>query len=290
MNDPDFPQLGEVDRHEVDVARVVGDKNAENEVKRTKCSHCWKRSVQCICGALKDIHEQIGGCFGKQRFQFLIFMSKEEWLCAGNSGRLLSHIFPAETSYFVRGVRADAERLRNAVRAGGGAKNACVLFPGPHAIHVKEWVAAAAAAAAAQPPHPGGNHHEEEKIPPYLSVILVDGTWGQAVRMARYLNKVLLPTVKQVSLTLEGDLRVSVFHRKQSQDGRICTAEALAMFVSEVLDTFSCDGSAFASSCSAGITEAIKVNNRALAPKKDIAWKGTGGSPLWYFGERVSEL
>merc|ERR1712050_154125 len=70
-----------------------------------------------------------------------------------------------------------------------------------------------------------------------LLVVLVDGTWRQALRMHRALDG--LP---HIQLTLLG---TSKFHwRRQSEEGRISTVEAAASLLEELGGI--CDGAAVA--------------------------------------------
>jgi len=252
-------------------------------------------------------------------------MSIEEWRCGGNSGRLLSLLFGPQVSFFVHGSRYDAERLRAAVAA---CKSCCVLFPGASAVTVPQWLAGTSSSTVVA--GAGGDAHLCASQG--HAVILVDGTWAQARRMEKRLRKFVLPLVSQVSLTLEGFTRVSSFHRNQSQQGRICTAEALALFVGEVCISrkqeienepteavaknagtaaIGCLGTSVSTEerpvagvaadettelplnteATAGlldlIREAISVSTRALHPEEASLWKGSGGDPTWYYGEKV---
>jgi hypothetical protein len=252
-------------------------------------------------------------------------MSREEWRCGGNSGRLLLNLFPAETSFYIHGVRRDADRLRAALLdgsggSGGGASGpACVLFPGSGALTVPQWLASASApwgcnsrsgnaepslrtkdfgaddsGSHADSSHARSNSSASSSGPGQTkSVVLVDGTWRQARRMAKHLAAVLLPGVPQVTLTLEGPSRLSVFRRKQSAEGRVCTSEALSLFLGEVVvasaaraerttSLLSTNTSPLvAEACYVMVQRAVQLNNAALEPTRTLLWVGSGGAPDW---------
>ncbi len=196
-------------------------------------------------------------------------------------------LLPGKTSIFIHGCRDDSERLRQAVRAGD-VQRTCVLFPSDASTTVDSWVADAASQSL---PERGEVAGKEETPRLSFTVILVDGTWHQARKMNKCLLRTLLPGIRQVALTLSGPASKSVFHRKQSQEGRICTAEATSLFVRELLSATGAEGADPATAASdfhAVVVAAIELLNRAIAPTRlEPLWHGSGGNPAWYYGDRV---
>jgi DTW domain-containing protein YfiP len=333
-----MPPLGPESKSELAQAASIRAKTETAVAKGVKCMRCWKEKPFCLCAAVPRLFDSGGRRAawraGGLRVHIFAYMSREDWLCGGNSGRLLHLLFPAETSFFVHGARAESERLRAAVAACGAQCRTCVLFPGTGALAIPEWLGGEVSAGAGAceegaeeeaaidsgEPRSGGDFAtgsddrsaesvssvaNESAADESVAVILVDGTWDQARRMAKYLKQTLLPSLPQVALTLSGSQRVSVFRRKQSMEGRICTAEALALFLAEVMDvqatrqggtsreSGTMDTSMAAAGAAAAVTEVISetilLNNEALQPKgKEVFWHGDGGSPCWYFGERLA--
>jgi len=316
-----MPPLGPENKSEIAVARGIQLKTETTIAKGIKCMTCWKEQKCCVCEAVRRLFDdERRGKWraGALRMRIFVYLSKEEWLCGGNSGRLLGLLFPRETTFYVHGMRSESERLRADMFASKAGR-LCVLFPGADALTVPEWLArqdsadaaedrvsvddaaardpAAAAATGGAPAsdEPAGAIKKAGDDPGILGVLLVDGTWDQARRMAKYLRKALLPSLPHTTLTLTGLQRLSVFRRKQSQEGRVCTSEALALFLSEVLAakaeacTLSDEvASAAAEACTEVVSEAIQLNNRALMPLgKKVFWQGDGGHPAWYFGEKL---
>lgn len=236
-HDSAFPPLGEETPSELETRRFLLKKEVVASSKGLQCGVCWKPRVRCLCGALKNLRDrrkQYSSLPRKLGLKVFNYVSREEWRCGGNSGRLLSLLFGTEVTYYVHGSRYDAARLRNAVAS---CNSCCVLFPGAAATTVERWSSEATSLHReyeSNPPLPEAAERQQEER--FDAVILVDGTWDQARRMEKRLRLALLPLVPQVALDLEGDTgkSISVFHRSQSQPGRICTAEALALFVGEV--------------------------------------------------------
>jgi DTW domain-containing protein YfiP len=356
-----FPSLGAETAFEFNAARVVLAKDTSAHERKNKCERCWKTvngASLCLCTKVQQLMASPEGDLwrnsGQPRWRFLVYMSREEWRCGGNSGRLLLNLFPAETSFYVHGVRRDAERLRAALFDDDGkACPACVLFPGSDALTVPQWLASTS------PPwggnsrgsldeayHPSGSTDgscysssvsantstsissssnadidgsssssasSSSSGSGYKTVVLVDGTWRQARRMAKHLASVLLPEVPQVTLTLEGPNRLSVFRRKQSAEGRVCTSEALSLFLGEAIvasSTSTCAQAAAAAAaavenvaaaeastaalsstlpsstatveaCYTMVQRAVQLNNSALDPTRTVLWVGTGLTPDW---------
>ena len=125
-----------------------------------------------------------------------------------------------------------------------------VLFPSDFAMSFPDWMATVNADRAASMSPDACN---STVYPPLLTVVVVDAVWRHARRMAQRLRD-LLPTVRHVQLTPE---QMSVYARKQSEPGRICTVEAAALFLllcGEVEATTD------------AMVECVRINNRALRP------------------------
>mmetsp|Transcript_47277 Transcript_47277/g.60746 ORF Transcript_47277/g.60746 Transcript_47277/m.60746 type:complete len:304 (+) Transcript_47277:25-936(+) len=286
-----LPELVET-RSDIEYSKIIAAKKAEFLSMDTKCSDCWQKKMCCICKRLKMIGTS--STF-YSNFRFYVYMSREEYLCAGNSGHLLSVMYPQQTHVFIYGSRSESERLRSILQKDN-CERVCVLFPGENALTVPEWIE--------KHQEESINHEsvaaeEEQELDNRNKtvVILVDGTWRQARHMAKYLRKTLLPSIHHVTLTLSGESLISSFHRKQSQEGRICTIEALALFVREVIMAQSSDkdtqNDVKAQHCSIfekSMKDALELSSSALSPVKDpLNWVGDGGSPAWYFGESLMD-
>jgi DTW domain-containing protein YfiP len=114
-----------------------------------------------------------------------------------------------------------------------------------------------------------------------LYIIIVDGVWRHARRMAHRLREIL-PSIRHVQLTPE---QMSIYARTQSQPDRICSIEAAALFLSHCGET---------EEVTNGLIECVKVNNLALQYKightsnrKPIHSLYSKGArhPCWYFGD-----
>jgi DTW domain-containing protein YfiP len=89
----------------------------------------------------------------------------------------------------------------------------------------------------------------------YLTIIVIDGVWRHARKMAAHLRQII-PETRHVQLTPE---QFSVYARTQSQPNRICTVEALALFLSNFgEDKNTCNS----------LIDLVKLNNSNLKRKK----------------------
>jgi DTW domain-containing protein YfiP len=283
---------------EVASARIVAMKDKDSIERKTRCFDCWKTPLTCICPAIDCLRSGANGCLWRQSFhkhpiRILIYMSREEWRCGGNSGKAIHLLFPNETELFVHGVRSDALRLRAAVRMGNVGRTV-ILFPGPDAQTIPQWVNAVKdiSGHGTLSQHIDSELSTAETVP--ITIILVDGTWRQARRMAKHLTRNIVRDVLEVSLS--SSETISIFHRRQSEEGRICTAEALSMAVNELFssDFFQLSDSSVSSRIVGAfhslIIDAIRLTNRAIAPTKMVHnWQGHGGHPAWYYGVRIAD-
>ena len=209
------------DKYAVLSAARVRRKEAQME---GRCLACWLPKRNCVCSSMPPLP------FGKN-VEFLIYMHNLELYNAGDDAKILLNAAPERTSLFVFGREGDDERLRQALLGSGGegpcVYNTLLLFPDETAISAAEAKTTHLCFA------------DDAKGPP-LRIMVLDGTWKQVKTMLKHLSKVvlrpptqgidmarLLPHVKLSPETL------SVYARKQSQMDRICTIEALALFLQE---------------------------------------------------------
>ena len=92
--------------------------------------------------------------------------------------------------------------------------------------------------------------------------------------MAKYLERHVIGEVKHIKLETD---TVSVYARTQTETGRICTIEAVALLLQEMGES---------ESVCKGLISAVVVNNNALRPKKIGNLYETGRGkfhPAWYF-------
>jgi DTW domain-containing protein YfiP len=175
--------------------------------------------------------------------EFIIYMHNLELYNAGDDAKILLSAAPDRTSLFVFGREGDDERLRKLLLGdnGTGPHNTLLLFPDDTAI----------SAAAAKATH---LCYAEDPAGPPLRIMLLDGTWKQVKTMLKHLAKIALSPETHVKLSPE---TLSVYARKQSQLDRICTIEALALFLQECGEgAAACDG----------LIGYLHINNAALRP------------------------
>eukprot|EP00457_Paulinella_chromatophora_P009138 gb/GEZN01009193.1/.p1 GENE.gb/GEZN01009193.1/~~gb/GEZN01009193.1/.p1 ORF type:complete len:367 (-),score=22.07 gb/GEZN01009193.1/:181-1281(-) len=264
--------LGEETLYETTTSVVVRKKECDAFTRQSKCLDCWISPCRCICERVRALK---GGwprwSDARPRFHFHLYMSRQEWRCAGNTGKLLALLFPTQTSFYVHGYRPDDLKLREAVC--GRDKKVCVLFPSARSVTVPEWLSQSPAIDTAD------KLLVPSASPASIDVVLVDASWRQARRMAKHLSRIILPDVPQVTLSssLTRETKTSVHHRKQASDGRICTAEALSLFLAEILSISSPVEGKRQQAFRDIIVEAVKLNSHAVAPYKAAKLSRYGG-------------
>ena len=88
-----------------------------------------------------------------------------------------------------------------------------------------------------------------------MNIIVIDGVWRRARKLAKHLFS-MFPNIPRVQLTPE---QLSVYARTQSQDDRICSVEATALFLSHCGEDKEKRNQ---------LIECVKLNNMALKRKK----------------------
>eukprot|EP00419_Tripos_fusus_P024610 CAMPEP_0172723576 /NCGR_PEP_ID=MMETSP1074-20121228/84042_1 /TAXON_ID=2916 /ORGANISM="Ceratium fusus, Strain PA161109" /LENGTH=335 /DNA_ID=CAMNT_0013549849 /DNA_START=88 /DNA_END=1095 /DNA_ORIENTATION=+ len=187
-----------------------------------KCERCMFTEAYCICAQLATLAAEPSAQRAACRVRFVVWMHQLERGRASNTGKLLEHLLPGSIVLFADAA-SHAERLRKIVAQSSG--RVVVLFPSENAVSVEEAIRILPTTASMD-----SSMNNEGSGPPPLVAVLVDGTWKQAKRMHR-----TLADLPHVALAPRGR---SEFHwRRQSQEGRISTVEAAALFLEELGET-----------------------------------------------------
>eukprot|EP00628_Pelagophyceae_sp_CCMP2097_P016751 CAMPEP_0206819496 /NCGR_PEP_ID=MMETSP0975-20121206/11339_1 /ASSEMBLY_ACC=CAM_ASM_000399 /TAXON_ID=483370 /ORGANISM="non described non described, Strain CCMP2097" /LENGTH=278 /DNA_ID=CAMNT_0054361723 /DNA_START=13 /DNA_END=845 /DNA_ORIENTATION=- len=248
------------------VARIVADKEAEM-LRRGRCPKCWHtRTLRCICGKLQPL--------GATRpYKFMLYVHWKEFFSAGDDAKLLQAAAPRQTELYVHGRAGDDARFAESIEPALHRQSALLLFPDDSASSVEHFLDQRRTrrielGAAEDAP----DSHDDPIV-----IVVVDSTWTHARKMAHHLDVLLggrLPHVK-----LDTDL-VSSYARTQSQPGRVCTIEAIALLLQaagEPQTVFD------------ALVGYVKINNAALRSGKEDLWtKGPHcGHPVWYYGGKL---
>ena len=247
---------------------AIVDAKERDMAARGRCERCWHnaRDGHCICAHLETLRFRLD-------VRFVLYTHHKEYYCAGDDAKVLAAVAPDDAEVFVHGRRGDDARLGAILRAPCAERRCLLLFPDDGAATVDSFFAAPAAPVPARGAAAGAPFY----------VVVVDATWTLARKMARHLDRLLdnkLPHVK-----LDTDL-VSVYARTQSKTGRVCTVEAVALFLREVGES---------EELFRNMVAMVETNNRALkheyAKRRADLWAPgpTMGNPAWYYAMRVDE-
>lgn len=241
-----------------------------------RCAACWHDArSRCICSLLSKVAPS-------RDVKAVVLMHHREYYSAGNTGKLLLAMLPAESaSLFVYGRSGDWEPF--VAELAACPRRTMVLWPGVGALTLdaflatlgetrSEWAsrdAEVSAAAAAAP----------------LRVVVLDGTYNQASHMLKAMRKRLPAELMPPAVALH-PTTVSVFHRARNGYGaasaretekhgddpkalRVCSVEAVALLLRELGER--------AETVDA-LVAAVVVNNEALS--SSLAVRPAGGMPV----------
>ncbi|KAK3238668.1 hypothetical protein CYMTET_51332 [Cymbomonas tetramitiformis] len=241
----------------------------ESHFKGHRCAGCWHDHFHCIC-------EHLIPLIFKTATRFLIYQHYTDYLNAGDDAKLLLRAAPERTTLFVYGREGDDARLKSECERDPAAT--VLLFPSESALTAAEYLSQCRVDSKEPPAaHNESGNTAAQPIPGTLSIIVLDATWRHAKAMHRHFCKAN-PGIRQVQLH---PTTLSVYARTQTQLDRICTVEALALFLQEYGE--------HPSVCST-LVEYIKLNNKALRGKVAAVaslYASEGGHPAWYFGRKV---
>jgi len=200
--------VADADKEAVLAAARVKRKQAEMEAS-SNCPTCWMPRPRCVCAAMPPLQFDTN-------VELIVYIHNLELYNAGDDAKILLRAAPERTSLYVYGREGDDKKLRAALCDGHASS--LLLFPDEGAM----------SAAEAKETH---LCFAENADGPPLRIVVLDGTWKQVKTMLKHLTKnvlgdrLSLPHVKLSPETL------SVYARTQTQPDRICTIEALALFL-----------------------------------------------------------
>lgn len=263
-------------------AEKVVQRKKEELRRRKRCLTCWHpKHLYCVCNHTPHLQYKMGNV------KFIVYMHYLEYANAGDDAKLLMCCSPERTSLYLHGVEQDDVNMKMEIESFKSKslehKYAVVLlFPGPNSVTIDTFLEQRAALM--------NNHNDKAtyssdklNVQSPLLVIVMDATWRRARRMANHFRKYIDASVPHIQLR---PTTASIYARTQSQDGRICTIEALALLLKEYgEDENICDS----------LINYVRLNNRALKCEfkntNQILWEyqnnlsaGSGGHPAWYFG------
>ena len=256
------------------------------ETERTnRCAKCWHDKVAgCICDLMPSLRAELDtadtSCITTipclPNVKLLILMHHKEYLCAGNSAKLLLQMLPEERiELYIFGRTGDLDRLSSEIAVD--PVHTFTLWPGEQSKTIGEYIDSL-------PDDSSWRMHEEQAtdkfVEPLLRVIALDGTYSNAKHMHKTLRKRLGDHAPQhVALH---PTTMSIFRRAQKHYGasvakslkgnskldnnamRVSTAEACALLLTEL---------GAAKEVKDRILEAVALNNRALSHDIIDGWK-----------------
>ena len=212
---------------------------ASEAAKKGRCLQCWQtaRHGCCICGDMQQLQLRVP-------MRILIWCHARDFLNAGDDAKLLPCCVAgqASTEMMLFGT-PDDERLAAAVMAH--PERSLLLFPDETAItiqqylHEKDGRSTTAAHGGSTPgTEPGSEGSMTVEIEEELTVVVLNGTWGNVKPMLRHFNTNVDPGRRVRHVALQPDT-LSVYARAQRRMNRqvslerICSVEAVALLLKE---------------------------------------------------------
>lgn len=197
-----------------------------------RCARCWMLGGYCVCARLPAAPL-------KSEHRVFFVLHPNEFLSGTNSSKLLVRSCPS-ARFLLQGVEAHEEMLRRMVDDEGD--RTILMFPSEDAVDLDQYLAEACGGGGDgdAPPTP-----EQVRALPGRNIILVDGTWRQAVSLGK---RPWLRGARRVKLDFKGK---SLFRdlRKRERDVGGGTVEAAIKVLDALGET----------ECADRITEALKL-------------------------------
>ncbi|KAF4651523.1 hypothetical protein FOL47_000328 [Perkinsus chesapeaki] len=179
-----------------------------------RCTSCAMKKNLCVCDELRSLRPS-----EQQRemldFDVAVYMHAKERYRASNTGKVLEKLYDAKI--YLDSVDEDMQALQEDIDAH--RNRCCVLFPSEDSRTVEELRSEGVITRPCQSDCEEGQR---------LLIILVDGTWKQAKRLQKRVDR-SVPRVRLMPTTLS-----RFMCRTQSRADRVCTVEAAALLMSEL--------------------------------------------------------
>ena len=227
-----------------------------------RCQSCWFNTDNCICQRIHEISSRnnqlqptpssssssLDHDHDAVNVKLLILMHPKEYLCAGNSAKLLRMLFPEQeqkqqyhhhtitVQYYIFGKLGDVDKLAQELMID--MANTMILWPDKDALTVSQFLdqrprqfcQKSSTGACSE----GGDSNSacstikalrntnEIRTPEHTTTIravLLDGTYTQARNMHKSLRKHLQPITQLPIMVQLHPMNGSVFHRAQKNYG-----------------------------------------------------------------------
>jgi DTW domain-containing protein YfiP len=186
--------------------------------EKGRCMRCWHPAENCICADLLPVQLRVP-------MRVIGWCHSRDYLNAGDDAKLLCTMAGAASfEMLMFGRPADDAILMAAVREC--PERALLLFPDDTAITVSQFWSAGSRTGDGPAPT------AESRIEEPLTVVVLNGTWGNVKPMLRHFNKVIDPDSRVRHVALE-PTSLSVYARAQRRMKRevslerICSVEAV---------------------------------------------------------------
>lgn len=223
MKDEEFTELKKelykLDPEERVYAQCEHSIETKLKDKKFHCHTCWFIEAACICSKIKKIQFS-------RKIKFLIFMHWKEYFRASNTAKVLLIAAPNSSKLYLFGRKKEEQELIHEMSKD--PQHTFLLFPAEDFVTTQQFL------------HKMELEQKQEKFEnfpteePTITVVVIDGTWGNAATIMRFLNKatkdkkIFLQKLKLEPTTL------SSFTRTQSSPDRICTIESIVLLLKEL--------------------------------------------------------
>jgi DTW domain-containing protein YfiP len=192
------------EKHEAVVAFTLLTRRL-TAMKKGHCIECMYPIQRCVCRSIKSMNI---------RHNLFLFQHVGEFGRQNNSGHLLRMIFGAERA--TQGIRCEVDAMLE--HAEENRTSSLVLFPTLNSITIDEFQAQRASRFGA------------EAVEGPLTLFLPDGTSSQAKNLERHLPAYL----PRVRINAEATRSWLDPLRRQTEEHRVCTAQAAALVLDEL--------------------------------------------------------
>lgn len=183
-------------------AHLLWWKSQTTGYQPSRCLSCWLRSYQCHCSVLSEqqtLLQQDISILKNLSVEIVLYYNYMEIGRSANTAHIFQILCPAITKQLVLGDELAEEELFQTIAAEreAGIEKTCMLYPSSTSISLNDWLQTVKQQQQQQRRRhraaPVGQHNDDSDDSdhgiPSVRLILLDGTYPGASRVARFLSK-----------------------------------------------------------------------------------------------------
>ncbi len=223
--------------------KVTADSCMDPQIAR--CERCWTRKFQCYCSVLQESKDKKSASREDLNVDFVIYLSLKELGRTANTAHILKELIPENCTRLLYTDEVNEQKLiaEIASEIRLGVKRTSILYPSNDASSIQDWQHPPSTESAVLSSETVEKSSKKALPSPRPRLVALDGTYKEAARMYKYLQRCLrtilddpaavLPVVK-LDLGVGGKRSAYLGLQAQPTKNALCTYQACVLALREM--------------------------------------------------------